>query len=94
MRWLWQRRTNDARSWHELPDETKKVIEAMFMASIYVELSFRKTLFWTDLWLQSQSITDLASCLHNDVGAHIKKQRTVLRRLYRMISGSGTFLVL
>ena len=49
MRWLWQRRSEDPHPWHELPDETDKVVEAMFAASIYVALGDgRKALFWID----------------------------------------------
>jgi hypothetical protein len=49
MRWLWQRRIDELRSWHELPDETEKVVEAMFTASIYIELGdSRKALFWSN----------------------------------------------
>ena len=54
----------------------------MFTASIYVEVgNGRKALFWTDRWLQGQSILDIASCLSNAVGANAKKQRTVAQAL-------------
>ena len=49
MRWLWLKRTDDARSWHELPDEKEQVVEDIFQGSIYVELgNGHKMLFWTD----------------------------------------------
>lgn len=49
MRWHWERRTANIRSWHDLPDEREKMVEAMFEASIYVEVGDgRNTLFWTD----------------------------------------------
>ena len=50
------------------------VVQAMFTASIYVELGDgRKALFWTDRWLQGQSLLDLAPCLCNTIGARVKK---------------------
>ena len=100
MRWLWQRRSEDPRPWHELPDESDKVVDAMFAASIFVELGDgRKALFWTDRWLQGQSISDLAPCLSNTVGRQIKKRRTVAEVLQdnqwiRDISGALTVQVL
>ena len=38
MRWLWLKRTGEARSWHQLPHEKESVVQAMFQASIYIEL--------------------------------------------------------
>jgi len=72
----------------------------MFAASIFVELGDgRKALFWTDRWLQGQSISDLAPCLSNTVGRQIKKRRTVAEVLQdnqwiRDISGALTVQVL
>ena len=91
---------DDARSWHLLPDESESIVEAMFMASIYVELgNGRKALLWTDRWLQGRSISELAPCLCNAVGSRIKKQRTVAQALpgdnwTRDISGALTVQVL
>jgi len=72
----------------------------MFQASIYVEVgNGHKTLFWTDRWLQGQSISDLAPCLSNAVGSRIKKQRTVAQALnedvwVRDITGALTVQVI
>jgi len=78
MRWLWLRRTDHLRPWLELPAEGERLVEAMFQASIYVELGDgKKALFWTDRWLQGQSLLDLAPCLCNAVGSRCKQQRTV-----------------
>ena len=38
MKWLWQRRSEDARPWHILPDGKDRIVEAMFEASICVEI--------------------------------------------------------
>jgi len=84
MRWLWLKRTDDSLTWCDLPAETESVVEAMFQASIYVEVgNGHKALFWTDRWLQGQSVSDLAPCLSNAVGPRIKKQRTVAQALNR-----------
>lgn len=82
MRWLWQRRYEDPCPWHELPDETDKVVEAMFADSIFVELGDgRKALFWTDRWLQVRPISNLAPCLSNTVGRRVKKRRMAAEAL-------------
>ena len=82
MRWLWLKRTDDSRTWCDLPVESESVVDQMFQASIYVELgNGHKALFWTDRWLQGKSISDLAPCLTNAVGPRIKKQRTVAQAL-------------
>ena len=100
MRWLWQRRADDARSWHLLPHELETIVEPMFMASIYVELGDDcKALFWTDRCLQGRSISELAPCLCNAVGSRIKKQRTIAQALQgdnwiRDISGALTVQVI
>ena len=52
MRWLWLKRTDDSRTWCDLPVESESVVDQMFQASIYVELgNGHKALFWTDRWL-------------------------------------------
>ena len=54
MRWLWMKRTDESRSWHQLPMEKEPVVEAMFQSSIYVELEDgHKALFWTDRWFRA-----------------------------------------
>ena len=100
MRWLWLKRTSEARSWHQLPDEKESVVQAMFQASIYIELGDGlSALFWTDRWLQGRSIADLAPCLWATVGTKVKKHRTVAQALYedqwiRDISGALTVQVI
>ena len=100
MRWLWLKRTEDARPWHELPDEKDPIVEAMFQASIYVELgNGRKALFWTDRWLQGKSLVDVAPSLCRVIGPRIKKTRTVAQALQanrwtKDISGALTVQVI
>ena len=100
MRWLWLKRTDDSRTWCDLPVESESVVDQMFQASIYVELgNGHKALFWTDRWLQGKSISDLAPCLTDAVGPRIKKQRTVAEALngdawVRDIAGALTVQVI
>ena len=100
MRWLWLRRTDDQRPWLELPDKVEHIVEAMFQASIFVELGDgRKALFWSDRWLQGKSLLDLAPCLCNAVATRVKQQRTVAEALHNDqwiadISGALTVQVL
>jgi len=82
MRWLWLKRTDDHRSWFQLPVEVEGEVESMFQASIYIELGDGgKALFWSDRWLQGKSLMDLAPCLVNAVCGRVKKRRTVAQAL-------------
>jgi len=82
MRWLWLKRTEDTHPWHELPNERNQIVEAMFQASIYVELGDGcKAMFWTDRWLQGKSLADIAPCLCAAVGRQAQNRRTVAQAL-------------
>ena len=84
MRWLWLQRTENQRSWHELPIEREFVVDTMFQSSISVELgNGHKALFWSDRWLEGHSIPELAPCLCNavGVGARVNKKRMVAEAL-------------
>ena len=81
MRWLWLRKTDPNRPWLGLAEEKEPVVEAMFQASIYIELGDGcTTLFWSDRWLQGKSLIDLAPCLCN-AGVRIRTRRTVAQAL-------------
>jgi len=57
-------------------------VEAMFQASIYVELGDGcKAMFWTDRWLQGKSLADIAPCLCAAVGRQAQNRRTVAQAL-------------
>ena len=78
MRWLWMKRTEENRPWSQLPDKHEDMVLSMFQASIYIELGDGNcSFFWTDRWLQGQSIRDIAPCLFEAVGPRIQKTRTV-----------------
>jgi len=100
LRWLWLQRTEEERPWHELPIERERMVDAMFQSSIYIELgNGHKALFWSDRWLEGQSLLELAPCLCNAVGVQAKKKRTVAEALQgnqwiQDISGALTVQVL
>jgi hypothetical protein len=59
MRWLSLSRTDDSRPWSQLPDRHESLVQAMFQASISINLGDgNRSFFWTDHWLQGKSIKD------------------------------------
>ena len=100
MRWLWLRRTDPTRPWHNLIDDREPIVEALFHASVYVELGDGNTaLFWSDRWINGISLQDMAPCLCNVVSTRVRAQCTVAQALtnnqwIRDISGALTVQVL
>ena len=82
MRWLWLKRAEGNRSWQDLPTKEEPIVQAMFQESIYFELGDgNMALFWSDRWLQGQSLLDVAPCLCNAVDTRVRKRRTVAHAL-------------
>lgn len=78
MRWLWLEKADNKRPWSRLQDRVEPLVESMFRASIFMIVGDGKnTLFWTDKWIDGQSIAELAPCLLQAVGPQIRKSRTV-----------------
>jgi len=78
MRWLWLKRTDPNRPWSSLPETPGKMVQAMFNVSFTVVVGDGlHSYFWTDKWLNGQSITELAPALINSVRARARKVRTV-----------------
>ena len=100
MRWLWLKRAEGNRSWQDLPTKEEPIVQAMFQESIYFELGDgNMALFWSDRWLQGQSLLDVAPCLCNAVDTRVRKRRTVAHALQNNcwisdISGALTVQVL
>lgn len=100
LRWLWYKRCGDDKPWSNLPDQVEPLVSAMFQASVTMAVGDgKKTLFWTDKWLDGEAITDIAPCLIRAVGPRIAKMRTVHealqdRRWVRDISGALTVQVI
>ena len=73
---------DSSRSWQELSTGEEQSVQAMFQASIFVELgNGQKALFWSDRWLQGKSLIDIAPCLYNAVNNTARKKRTVAQAL-------------
>ena len=82
MRWLWVHRTDPSRPWLHLSDDREPLVEAMFQASVYLELGDGATaLFWSDRWLQGVSLQELAPCLCRAVPSRVRALRTVAQAL-------------
>jgi hypothetical protein len=63
-KWLWLQRTKQDRAWSELPIKSSPEALAFFRASTYTVVGDGKnTLFWTDNWINGESIQDIALAL-------------------------------
>jgi hypothetical protein len=61
VRWLWLERVDPTRPWAAFPVGVDKMTSAFFKASISLVLGDGNTfLFWSDPWLDGQSVGDLA----------------------------------
>lgn len=78
MRWEWLKRTDQSRTWLDLPDTPDRVAQQFFAASITCSLGDGHNIFfWTDKWLDGKSIEQIAPCVLNAVPTQIRKTRTV-----------------
>lgn len=95
-RWLWLQRTNPDRAWEALPMRVEPEVQQLFNASISVQLGGgTQALFWTEKWIDGESVADLAPVLITLVSNMIKKTRMVQQALHdrhwvRDISGGLT----
>ena len=100
IRWLWLQKTDNSRPWSQLPVAHEPIVVAMFNASTSMQLGDgTTTLFWEDRWLQGLSISELAPCLYNAIGACTRRSRTVAdgcshRSWVQDITGALTIQVL
>jgi hypothetical protein len=59
LRWLWLHRTDNSRSWSALPIQVDHTTQALFKVSVKCMLGDGKSiLFWSDPWLDGESIID------------------------------------
>lgn len=64
VRWLWLQRVDRDRAWSALNLQTELEVQALFDASVFVRVgNGERTLFWTDAWLNGQSIKSVAPAL-------------------------------
>lgn len=93
-------RCPDSKPWSNLPDQVEKQVSSMFQASITMMVGDgKRTLFWTDKWLDGESIADIAPCLIRAMGKRTARTRTVHeamqgRRWVRDITGALTVQVI
>lgn len=60
-RWSWLKCTDASKPWRNFPIKTNKHIDALVHAATKVHLgNDTNVLFWSDCWIEGQSITDLA----------------------------------
>jgi hypothetical protein len=90
---LWLQRTDQERAWAELPLKSSPEAVAFFRASTYTVVgNGRSTLFWTDKWINENSIQAMAPALFAAVCSRAIKTQTVAEALHssswiRQISG-------
>jgi len=100
MKWLWVRKNGELNAWSLLPDTCDRKVEAMFQASITIEVGDGSTmLIWMDKWIDGQRIDQFAPCLVQAVRPAVKKRQTVRdalenRNWIRDITGALTVQVL
>jgi hypothetical protein len=75
LQWLWMKRTEIDKPWLSLTEPTDKSLADIFHYSVVVWVGDgASTLFWTDRWLDGQSIAELAPCLVESVGPRVQKK--------------------
>jgi hypothetical protein len=78
LRWAWLEQTDTDRPWISLPSKHDKIIQAMFEASVTVQVgNGARTLFWTDRWLDGAAIANTAPDLFSAVHKNAWKNRLV-----------------
>lgn len=77
IRWLWLQKTEPDKPWAFLPIQVLQTIKCFFDVAVITQIgNGRNTLFWTDRWLQGQSLDKLMPHLFGTVNSRAKK-RTV-----------------
>ncbi|KAE8781208.1 hypothetical protein D1007_45565 [Hordeum vulgare] len=77
-RWLWPQRTDRLRPWSHLSVPSDPEVLAIFRASTQWELGDgRSCKFWTDQWIQGQSIAEFAPAIYAMVPKRRRKTRVV-----------------
>ncbi|WVZ68362.1 LOW QUALITY PROTEIN: hypothetical protein U9M48_017311 [Paspalum notatum var. saurae] len=75
VRWLWLRRCPEDgdRTWAGLPLKVAPEVHCLFQASVtFVVGDGRRTLFWTDSWINGKSVEDVAPALLGMVSKRIR----------------------
>ena len=82
IRWLWLKKTQPNRLWPVMQVKIHPNVVAMFAASVVsIVGDDNTTVFWTDRWLQGNSVDNLAPALISHVPKQIQSRRTVKEAL-------------
>jgi hypothetical protein len=76
--WLWLQKTEPDRPWADFEIKVHRFASALFATSVCSMVgNGANTLFWTDKWLHSQSLLQIALALTNRVSMKIRRRRSV-----------------
>jgi hypothetical protein len=79
--WLWLRRTDPTRSWTGLPCQADSVTEDFFKASIICVVGNGENTFWSDPWLDGESLANLMPQLVEAMLARLQQRSTMASAL-------------
>lgn len=82
LRWLWLMKTDPTHPWTNFHVPVHKCFQAFFSITVVSEIGYgAATLFWTDRWICSQSIADLAPQVLALISKRKRNKGTVLEAL-------------
>jgi len=83
IRWLWLQKTKPDKPWAFLPIKVPQTIKCFFDVVVITQIgNGRNILFWTDRWLQGQSLDKLMPHLFGTINSRAKK-----RTVHKAITG-------
>jgi hypothetical protein len=78
LRWDWIRKTDNSRTWVDLPSSTDKATSALFRAATAsIVGGGSSTLFWQDSWIHGQCVERIAPAVFAVVPRARARSRTV-----------------
>jgi hypothetical protein len=85
LRWEWLSRMEPERLWVALPRKQEAIVQAMFRASVTVQVGMgNAALFWRNRWLDGSAIADFAPDVSAAVSPRLRRARTVAGALVNM----------
>ncbi|WVZ55719.1 hypothetical protein U9M48_006344 [Paspalum notatum var. saurae] len=82
IRWLWLQKIDSDRPWAGLPVHVPRYAQALFDAAIEISIGDgENVLFWTDRWLQGNSVAELAPNLALAIPKKVRKRCSVSQAL-------------
>ncbi|GJN04649.1 hypothetical protein PR202_ga22214 [Eleusine coracana subsp. coracana] len=82
IRWMWLEKTDAPRPWEGLPIVVPRHAQALFNVIVATNVGDGQTTkFWTDQWLQGQTISEIAPQLVGTVPKNAIQNRTVAQAL-------------